>query len=96
VPADKVAKTPATDKLAADEATGHTVVATKPVKKPRSLTKATKGPNALKAAGDGVAAAVKNVNDGLKKAAGGRHASNKPASTASDSKPKHAKASDSE
>jgi hypothetical protein len=97
VPAAKVAKTPAADKLTADEATGDTVVATKPVKKPRSLTKATNGTNAIKAAGDGVAAAVKNVNDGLKKAtAGGRHASNKDASTASDSKPKHAKASDSE
>ncbi|WP_319448811.1 MULTISPECIES: hypothetical protein [unclassified Mycobacterium] len=97
VPTAKVAKTPAADKLTAGEATGDTVVATKPIKKPRSLTKATNGTNAVKAASDGVSAAVKNVSDGLKKAAaGGRHASNKPASTASDSKPKHAKASDSE
>jgi hypothetical protein len=92
-PKAKAAK--ATDMLTAD-----TAVSAKPVKKkPRSLTTATSGTNALKSASDGVASAVKSVNDGLKKAAaGGRHASNKEASASSstDSKPKHAKASDSD
>jgi hypothetical protein len=94
--APKTAKTTdtATTDAATDTATTDTAVAAKPAKKQRAT--ATSGANALKAASDGVSTAVKNVSDGVKKAAaGGRHASNKDATAkASDSKPKHAKASD--
>jgi hypothetical protein len=92
--------TDATDlSAAADVKTA--VAKAKPVKKPRGLTAAADRP-------DAVQAAVKHVNDALKKAGtGGRHASNKEATAGAsdsksksdskpDSKPKHAKHSHSE